>query len=184
MKTPPNKQRKHIVVLDTSAFLAGFDPCSLNQEQATVPKVEEEIKKNSIIKLRFETALENGKLKIKAPSPEFLNKIQAAANKFGDSFTLSETDTQLLALALELKLTGYSPQLISDDYSIQNVATQLSIEFASVTTFGIKRLLEWKVYCPACHKEYPANTNIKECHICGTPLKRKPNRTVKIIKAR
>jgi UPF0271 protein len=184
MKIQANNQRKIIMVLDASAFLAGFDPFSLSEEQVTVPKVEEEVKRNSMIKVRFETALENGKLKIKAPPQEYLNKVKASSTKVGDSFKLSETDTQLLACALELKSEGYTPQIVTDDYSIQNVATQLGIDFLALTTFGIKRLLEWIRYCPACHREYPANCKFKECQICGTELKRKPRRTVKSLKAK
>ena len=184
MKTQTNKPCKRVIVLDTSAFLAGFDPFSLNEEQVTVPKVEEEIRKNSIILVRFKTALENGKLKVKAPSEKFLNKVKASASKVGDSFLLSETDIQLLALALELKAIGYTPQIVTDDYSIQNVATQLGIEFLALATFGIKRLLEWIRYCPACHREYPANCSSKECLVCGTELKRKPRRTLKSLKPR
>ena len=164
--------------------MAGFDPFSLSEEQVTVPKVEEEIRKNSMILVRFKTALENGKLKVKAPSEEFLNKVKASASKVGDSFILSETDIQLLALALELKATGYTPQIVTDDYSIQNVATQLGIEFLALATFGIKRLLEWIRYCPACHREYPANCSSKECLVCGTELKRKPRRTVKNVEGK
>ena len=184
MKTQTNKPCKRVIVLDTSAFLAGFDPFSLSEEQVTVPKVEEEIRKNSMILVRFKTALENGKLKVKAPSEEFLNKVNASASKVGDSFLLSETDKQLLALALELKAIGYMPQIVTDDYSIQNVATQLRIEFLALATFGIKRLLEWIRYCPACHREYPANCSSKECLVCGTELKRKPRRTLKSLKPR
>jgi UPF0271 protein len=183
MKNQERKTFKRILVLDTSAFLAGFDPLSLSEEQTTVPKVEEEIKKNSMIRVRFETALENGKVKIKTPSTEFINRIQATAAKVGDSYKLSETDIQLLALASELRSAGYTPQLVTDDYSIQNVATKLGIEFLALATFGIKRLLEWLRYCPACYREYPANCTSKECQVCGTALKRKPRRTVRTVKA-
>ena len=77
MKNQTNNQCKRVIVLDTSAFLAGFDPFSLSEEQVTVPKVEEEIKRNSMVKVRFETALESGKLKVKAPSQEYLDKVKA-----------------------------------------------------------------------------------------------------------
>jgi UPF0271 protein len=184
MKTQTGNQCKRVFVLDTSAFLAGFDPFSLSEDQVTVPKVEEEIIKNSMIRVRFNTAIENGKLKVKAPSEEFLNKVKTSSSKVGDSFLLSETDSQLLALALELKATGYTPQIVTDDYSIQNVATQLEIEFLALATFGIKRLLEWIRYCPACHREYPANCSFKACLVCGTELKRKPRRTLKSLKPR
>jgi endoribonuclease Nob1 len=182
MNAQANSRTKRAIILDTSAFIAGFDPFSLSEEQVTVPKVEKEIKRNSLNKVRFETALENGRVKVKAPSQEFVSQIRETSSKVGDSFKLSETDIELLALALELKATGYNPQIYSDDFSIQNVATQLGMEFLALGTFGIKRLLEWMRYCPACFKEYPVNTSIKECRVCGTPLKRKPRRTKRNVK--
>jgi UPF0271 protein len=179
MNSQTDNQCKPVFVLDTSAFLAGFDPFSSVAEQVTVPKVEEEIIRNSMIKMRFETAVESGKVKVKTPAHAFSNSAKTSARKVGDSFKLSEADMQLLALALELQAEGYSPQIVTDDYSIQNVATQMRIGFLALTTFGIKRLLEWIRYCPACHREYPTNCKTNECQICGTELKRKPRRTGK-----
>ncbi len=167
------------MVLDTSAFLAGFDPFSVSIDQVTAPTVEDEIRTNSMSWVRFKAAVENGRLKVKAPSEDFWNRVKASAITVGDSFFLSETDLQLLALALELKASGYKPQILTDDYSIQNVATKMGIEFTSLATFGIRRLLEWVRYCPACHKSYPANYNSTTCTVCGTELKRKPRRTAK-----
>ena len=179
MTAPNVSSCRRVVVLDTSAFLAGYDPFAHNEEQVTVPKVEEEILRNSMIKMRFETALESSKVRVKSPTEEFFDSAKASASKVGDSFKLSEADMQLLALALELKSEGYTPQIVTDDYSIQNVAAQIGIEFLAVATFGIKRLLEWIRYCPACHRQYPVNTKTKECQVCGTELKRKPRRTPK-----
>ncbi len=172
----PNQQYRRVIVLDTSAFLAGYDPFSVGDEQVTVPKVEEEILRNSMIKLRFQTAVESGKVKVKAPTQEFIAAAKTSASNVGDSFKLSEADMQLLALSLEYKAQGYTPQIVTDDYSIQNVAKQLGIEFLALATFGIKRLLEWIRYCPACHRQYPADCKSKECLVCGTELKRKPRR--------
>lgn len=176
MKSSPQNGEKSVIVLDTSAFLAGFDPFSLGTEQITVPKVEEEIRRNSMVKMRLEAAIESGKLKVQAPSQQSLEAAQASAVKVGDAFKLSETDMQLLALAIELKAQGYLPQIVTDDYSIQNVGKEVGIKFVALATFGIKRRLEWMRYCPACHKEYPAESKSKECRICGTELNRKPRR--------
>jgi endoribonuclease Nob1 len=176
MKTEADFKRKHVVVLDTSAFLAGFDPFSFGLELVTVPKVEEEIQRKSIVKTRFETAIESGKLKVQLPSEEFSQKVKSVACKVGDAFKLSETDLQLLALAMQLNAEGSIPQVVTDDYSIQNVVKQMDIEFIALATFGIKRLLEWIRYCPACHKEYSASTKLRECIVCGTELKRKPRK--------
>jgi UPF0271 protein len=154
--------------------LVGYDPFSTNEEQYTVPSVRDEITESSMPWVRFKTAVENGRLKVKKPSEFFLSKVKVSATSLGDAFFLSETDTQILALASELKSVGYQPLVITDDYSIQNVANQMGIEFASLATFGIRRRLQWIRYCPACHKKYPADYKSKNCKICGTELKRKP----------
>jgi UPF0271 protein len=167
-------ENRRIILLDTSAFIAGYDPFSQSDEQITTPKVEEEILRNSMIKLRFQTALESGKVKIQTPNNDTAAKTHAT--KSGDTSKLSETDLQLLSLAFELKEQGYTPQIVTDDYSIQNVAKRLGIEFSALSTFGIKRQLEWIRYCPACYKQYPADSKYKECQVCGTELKRKPRR--------
>jgi endoribonuclease Nob1 len=168
---------KRVMVLDTSAFVAGFDPFTVREEQIAPPMVEEEVKRNTMTLLRFSTAVESGRLKIFAPTQEFLDKVKASATSVGDSFFLSDTDKQVLALALEIKARGDNPQIMTDDYSIQNVAKKLGLDYVALVTFGIKRLLTWIRYCPACHRTYPANFKATECPICGTELKRKPQRT-------
>ena len=129
-----------------------------------------------MIRIRFRTAVESGKLKVRAPKKSFMDKVKASARLVGDSFFLSETDLQVLALALELRAMDLAPSIATDDYSIQNVANQMGIEFASLITLGIRFRLQWLRYCPACHKRYPANYKSKRCEICGTELKRKPLR--------
>lgn len=134
---------------------------------------------NSMTWVRFKAATENAKVVVKRPSDEALVKVEECAIEVGDSFFLSETDKEVLALALELKTAKYEPQIVTDDYSIQNVARRLGIEFTSLATFGIRRVLEWMRYCPACHREYPANCTFTECTVCGTKLKRKPRKRLK-----
>jgi len=176
MKTSIVRAGKRVIVWDTSAFLAGFDPFSISEEQYTVPMVKEEIMGSSMPWLRFKTAVESRKLIVKSPGKTFLDKVKASANIIGNTFFLSETDLQILALALELKTRGYSPLITTDDYSIQNVANQMGMEFAPLATFGIRFRLEWIRYCPACRRKYPSDYNSKKCEVCGTELKRKPLR--------
>ncbi|MCW4000350.1 MAG: ribonuclease VapC [Candidatus Bathyarchaeota archaeon] len=171
---PPNQPR--ITVLDTSAFVGGFDPFASADLLVTAPAVVEEIRRDSMVKMRFEAALESGKVRIQEPSKQYRDAAEASAGKVGDAHKLSEADMQLLALALQLKAEGYLPQIVTDDYSIQNVAVKVGVEFSSRSTYGIKRMLEWIRYCPACHKQYPGTSKLQECQICGTPLKRKPKR--------
>lgn len=135
--------------------------------------VREEIRENSMAWVRFKTATECRKLKVRLPKKSFIDKVKEAAALVGDVFFLSETDLQVLALALELRTHGYSPLIATDDYSIQNVANQIGMEFTSLATFGIRFRLQWVRYCPACHKKYPAEYKSKNCEVCGTELRRK-----------
>ena len=154
----------------------------MSEDQVTTPKVEEEIRSNCMIQMRFRTAVDNGRLAVREPLEEFLRLIEASAITVGDTFFLSKTDKQILALALEIKASAREPQIVTDDYSIQNVAAKLGIEFASLASFGIRRLLEWMRYCPACHREYPADYRSTQCTVCGTKLKRKPRKKSRTLK--
>jgi UPF0271 protein len=138
--------------------------------------VREEVSGSPIARIRFKTAIESRRLKIQAPEKIFIEKAREAAATVGDAFWLSETDLQVLALALQLKMQGRTPLVATDDYSIQNLARHLGIEFAPLATFGIRRMLKWVRYCPACHRKYPSDYKSKKCQVCGTELKRKPLR--------
>jgi len=169
-------------VLDTSAFIAGFDPLAITDMIYTVPAVGQELASNSMIYTRFKTAVESDKLQVRTPSGVFLRRVNESSKAVGDVLFLSEVDKQVLALALELKSFGENPLIVTDDYSIQNVANQLDLEFAPLMTFGIRYRLNWIIYCPACHREYPADYKSKTCEACGTELKRKPLRRTPVRK--
>jgi len=170
------QQSRRAIVLDTSAFIAGFDPLSVADVVYSVPSVERELASNSLPWTRFKTAIESGKLRLKAPSRTFLERVKESSKTVGDVLFLSEVDLQVLARALELKSLGYSPLIVTDDYSIQNVANQIGVEFASLMTFGIRFRHHWIMYCPACYRKYPPDYKGETCEVCGTKLKRKPLR--------
>lgn len=171
---------KKAIILDTSALLSGFDPLSIGEEQYTVPAVRTELRGNGMTWIRFKTAVEDGRLKLVEPNQIFMDRVKDAAVKVGDQFFLSEVDQQILSLALQLKSQGYIPSVITDDYSMQNVADQLGLEFFSLATFGIRLRLKWTRYCPACHKEYAPNHASTTCDICGSQLRRKAIRKKKL----
>ena len=125
---------------------------------------------------RFNTAVENRRLTVRKPRNSFLQEINEAARKVGDVRCLSEADLQVLALALELKRAGLHPFIVTDDYSIQNVANQIGVNFTSLMTYGIRFRFNWILYCPGCHRKYRSDYKFKSCEVCGTKLKRKPLR--------
>lgn len=170
---------KRVMVLDTSAFLMGYDPLSIEEEQFTTQSVISELSREDAASLRFKIATETGKVKLRRPAEDFLRKIEETSRRIGDSPSLSEVDREVLALALELKESGFSPVLVSDDYAVQNVADQLSLEYASLSNFGIRYRFQWILYCPGCHRRFPPTSPQKTCTVCGTPLKRKALRKMR-----
>jgi UPF0271 protein len=150
------------------------------EKQYTVPEVKKELIAGSIPWVRFNTAIENKKLTVKSPKDSFFQEIQEASRKIGDMRYLSEADLQVLALSLELKSKGLSPMIVTDDYSIQNVANKVDVEFRSLITFGIKFRFKWILYCPACFRKYPSDYRFKSCEVCGTELKRKPKKKTRL----
>jgi len=176
--------KEKVIILDTSAFIAGFDPFSIQNEQYSVPMVEKELFSDSLSWTRFKAAIENKKLHVKEPSADFVNKVKEASKTVGDISFLSEADLQVLALALEIKNRGENSLIVTDDYSIQNVANQIGVEFAPLMTFGIRFRLQWIRYCPACYRKYASDYKPRNCKICGTKLKRKPLKKTSIKKVK
>jgi UPF0271 protein len=171
---------KKVIVLDTSAFIAGFDPFAVQEKQYAVPEVGKELAAGSMPWTRLKAAVENGKLTVRRPKYSFTQEILEASRIVGDKRYLSEADLQVLALALELKAVGLTPLVVTDDYSIQNVANKIDVEFTSLLTFGIKFRFKWILYCPACYRKYSPEYERETCKVCGTPLKRKPKKRTAI----
>jgi len=169
-----------VIVLDTSAFIGGFDPLIVPGDQYTVPEVKNELIADSMNVVRFNAAVESGKLTMKNPKSIALSEVKEASRKVGDIRYLSEADLQVLALALELKGNGLAPLIVTDDYSIQNVANKIGIDFTSLMTLGIKVRIKWTLYCPGCYRKYPPNYKYETCEVCGTGLKRKPKKKTRL----
>jgi len=70
----------------------------------------------------------------------------------------------VLALALDLKA-----ELLTDDYSIQNLARVMGVRYRGVGMKEIKEVVRWKYRCTGCRKEW--DENYPDCPICGSPLR-------------
>lgn len=166
------KKKDPVLIYDTSAFIGGMDPQAIQIPQWTTPENLEEIR-NKNTKEILKMAIKTGRMKLRSPTEEFINKAITVTKKTGDYSKLSNIDVKVLALALEFQSENWNPIIMTDDYSIQNVAASLKIEYKAVTEAGIRSQLRWKIYCPGCGTEYPTDTSLKKCDICGTKLKRK-----------
>ena len=171
-----DKARTNVLVLDTSALVMGLNPSALNMPTYSVPSVMEELIPGTLPYTRFSASIDAGRLIVERPTPSSMEIVQETSSKVGDFDVLSNTDVEVLALALDLRKKSLSPAIVSDDYAVQNVSETLGIEHASLATFGIARRFDWIYYCPACFRRYPGAGDLEVCQVCGTKLKRKPFR--------
>ncbi|MEM2094230.1 MAG: ribonuclease VapC [Candidatus Bathyarchaeia archaeon] len=150
----------------------GYNPLDAEQPQYTVPTTILELKPGTA-RTRVQTAIDLNILRTQEPTQASKTKVKDQSTWLGDIQKLSQADLDLLALCLDLKTAGQTPTLITDDYTIQNVARHLSIPYQALTTHGIRYKFKWSLQCPACKRTYNANYEEKCCGICGTPLKRR-----------
>ncbi len=154
----------------------GFNPSSVAAPTFSVPAVLQELSARSFASLRSDTSIETGKLVVRMPSKESLEAVHRASLELGEKFALSQTDFQVLALAMDIRTEGDKPIIVSDDYSVQNVAEHLELDYTSLATFGISQRFDWVLYCPACYRKFPQDRSRLSCEICGTELRRRVSR--------
>jgi UPF0271 protein len=167
-----NSIGKPTYVLDTSAIIYGFNPRLVEGTHFITPLVQSELlgKKTKQI---MDLSIASGFLAVRAPKEEFKEKVKQEAGSTGDLSVLSETDLEVVALALELKNGGSDPTVVSDDYSLQNLCTMFEINFKPMMTKGISEEFWWFLYCPACGSTYKQSLRSTICQVCGHQLKRK-----------
>ena len=160
-----SKKPNLIFILDTSAILSGKPVDLGDAEILTTSGVVSEIKPGGRDYRQFQFLIEKG-LKVFAPTEESLDKIKKLAKQTGDLTRLSSTDIELLALALDCSKRNESATILTDDYSIQNVANTAKISYQSINQFGITKNFKWMVRCRGCGKYF--KEHIKACPICGS----------------
>lgn len=147
------------LVLDSSAFFSGTE---ISGELYTTPLVVSELK-DLRSKTRFELLGESG-MQVIRPGKEAYVRVRDAASRWGEGETLSATDREVLALALEL-----GAGILTDDYALQNVAGRMGLAVVPLLQKGT-RGFRWRFRCSGCGKyaEGPG-----ECPVCGALIKRK-----------
>lgn len=163
---------KKVYVFDASAFMVGgieFHP----EISYTTDSVVREVKANIIQKARVEGLIASKVLKVCSPDSKFIDLIKKKSTELGEEMCLSDTDVEVLALALELSSKGHEVTLISDDYSVQNVASSLGLKWIGIKYTGISRVIQWEMVCELCRYE-TYDAEIKTCPRCGVKMKRKP----------
>jgi UPF0271 protein len=155
-------------VLDTSLVLGGRDP-PRDGTWSTTPEAAAEIQPGGRDHRRFEGWLAAG-LRIESAPPETLEKVADAALSAGNLGRLSPADLSLLALAMEQQAT-----LISDDFTVLDVAMRLVIPTQTVNQDAPKSTLDFRPRCLGCGRWFDVMPKKEECPVCGSGVKLKPN---------
>ncbi len=158
------------IVLDTTAFLAALPLMLYDAILYTTPSVVEEVR-DAESRSRLETALVLERVRVVAPRWRYKRLVLREATRLGLHTSLSNTDLDVAALALQLRSEEGGVSVVTDDYALQNLLGHLHIEWRPLRTRGISRVEEYIVICPVCgyKSEKPGE---KVCPVCGTPLRR------------
>lgn len=176
-------EKATIYIFDTNIFLSGIDFNLIEGIIYTTNSIIEEVnlrkfeEKNRNILNKINAAIETKKLKIEVPKEKFIDRVKKISKLTGDYNALSDADKELLAISLELfEKRREGMILYSNDYSIENVCSELHIPYSSLFKNGIESKIIWEIYCPYCKKLYRAEDLNKTCEICGKKLKRRPKK--------
>lgn len=149
------------LILDATAIRMGMT-YSGEYEWYTSTSVINEIQKGKLAK--DIQLLRDITLKVTEPREDNIARVIQVAEDTGDIGRLSNTDLDILALALEL-----DGILLSDDYSIQNVAKVLGIQYKTGIEPGIKKIFSWRSRCRGCGRWF--DNEISECPVCGSEVR-------------
>lgn len=149
-------------VMDTSVILSGKD-IPLTDPMYIPPGVLKEIKKGG----RWFRKLMNMKavgLKTVTPPGAAVMDVRRRAKNTGDLVRLSDTDIEVIALAVHLDAV-----ILTDDYAIQNMAKNLGVSYKGISQEGITEEYSWTYRCTKCGRWYKEPTD--DCRICGGEVK-------------
>lgn len=152
-------------VLDTSVILtySGALGALLGEGIALPPSVLDEIQLEPQ-RTRLIELIEAG-AEVISPGEDALRRVRDAARGAGE-YRLSDVDVDVVALALQLGAT-----ILTEDYSVQNVAQILGVPWRSLTTRGIRRVYVWGVRCTHCGRVFRQPPG-EVCPVCGGTFRR------------
>ena len=178
------KEKRSILIFDANIFLTGLDFNLIRDIIYTTPSVIDEIKvkryseKNRNIINKIQAAIDSKRLIVRTPSSKYLEEVKGISKITGDYKALSDADSDLIALTLELmdENSNENVMIYTNDYSMENLCSELNISFSPLGKKGIKSKIHWEVFCPFCNELHEVQEYDTPCEKCGQRLKRRPKK--------
>ena len=160
-----------IYVLDTTAFLAALPLMLYNARLMTPPRVVEEVRDRES-RERLQVAMLLDRVEVVEPRERYRWRVKRTAVKHGLHGSLSETDIDVAALALQARDEHGDVIVVTDDYALQELLTHLGMRFQPLRTRGIREVRDYILVCPVCGY-VSKRFGEKVCPRCGVPLVRR-----------
>lgn len=155
------------IFVDSIFFIEDLEIDS--DEIYTTQSIIEELKSLKS-KLRFEALKE--RIRLHDPRKETIKEIIRIAERLGEP-GLSKADIDLLASAYEFFKKGYDVTIVTNDFSIQNIAFYLKMKCKSIGK-NIEEFIEWIYYCKNCKRT--SRKKFLTCPYCGSSeISRRPH---------
>ena len=152
------------LILDTAALLAW--PLIELSGSITLPECLNELENLSFDRHMLLTSqIDSLNLILERPNLASQQAAKEAAIFTGDMNRLSNVDFGILGLLIE-----HQGILVSDDYSLQNVAIFLRYQVRGVMQKKISSRWSWERKCIGCRKII-VETNMQVCDVCGSEIK-------------
>ncbi|TXT57687.1 MAG: hypothetical protein BAJATHORv1_10390 [Candidatus Thorarchaeota archaeon] len=169
-----------LYVLDTGALLSTWTQTMPENRFLSTQSVIDELE-NRPSRNRAETLISLDRLQLITPESRFIAEVRNKSEQMGDSTVLSETDIELLAIALAKHRKNFDVVLVSTDFAVLNTSTSLGISILD-PKMRMRERIKWVYRCKACGRvEERAPKNL-ECPVCGTMMDRKSKRRFRVQK--
>ena len=154
-----------IVIYDTSAIIRGILNVKSIKYAYTTHSVLKELRKCRANYTKVIALIEANILEVISPSKNFVKRVKEKATQLGELGKISDTDLEIIALAMSLKNREEDILVMTNDFAIQNILSHLNIKYKSVGLKEIKESREYVYECKNCHAKY--ETKYSFCPKCG-----------------
>ncbi|MEM0361783.1 MAG: NOB1 family endonuclease [Sulfolobales archaeon] len=163
----------YVYILDAAALFASYQLMLPHTARAvTTPEVLEEVR-DELSRVSVELSLSAGKLTVVEADSILIDEAVRIAGELGEVGRLSKADLSLVALMVKYSRGGCEVIVVTDDYSLQNIAAYLNLYVVGVKRKAIERIVKYVMICEACGFK---GSSGDLCPVCGGRMVRKPLR--------
>lgn len=168
------KRRKRAYILDAAGIFASIQLLSSEPCYTTKDVVNEILDEDSRRSLQL--AINTGKLIITEPEKQHVKLAERAAEELGELGRLSQADISVISLGLMLREQCFDVIIVTDDYSIQNLAQYLGFKIRGIKRREFIGVVRYVYICPVCGH---IDKKPGKCPKCNAVLRRKAIKKIK-----